>query len=54
MKSATPQAAVPTWDTVTILGHIIPVARDETGEGYFSPRGVCEALGIDWPRQEKI
>lgn len=43
----------PTWDTVAILGHTIPVARDETGEGYFSPRAVCEAVGISWQVQQR-
>ena len=42
-----------TFETVSILGHAVPVARNDKGEGYFSPRAICEALGIDWKNQHK-
>ena len=51
MKKTVCQSTV--FDTVSILGHAVPVARNDKGEGYFSPRAICEALGIDWKNQHK-
>lgn len=43
------------YEDVSVCGHPITCAIMEDGEGFFSPRHVCDALGIGWTAQfEKI
>lgn len=37
-------------ETITVAGVELPVAMHE-GQAYFSPRHVCDGLGIAWPPQ---
>jgi hypothetical protein len=38
-------------EEVAVCGEYILAAVTEDGKAYFSPRHVCDALGIDWPTQ---
>jgi phage antirepressor YoqD-like protein len=38
-------------EEVAVCGEYILAAVTEDGKAYFSPRHVCDALGIAWPRQ---
>ena len=38
-------------EEVAVCGEYILAAVTEDGKAYFSPRHVCDALGIDWKTQ---
>ena len=38
-------------EEVTVIDSTVLVALNEEGRGFFSPRHVCDALGIDWNGQ---
>lgn len=40
-------------EEVAVCGEYILAAVTEDGKAYFSPRHVCDALGITWSRQRK-
>lgn len=42
-----------TFETITIANCEVPVAVTAQDKVYFSPRHICEALGIDWSSQLK-
>lgn len=38
-------------EIITIADTPVPAAVGQDGKVYFSPKAICEGLGIDWPSQ---
>ncbi len=45
------EGAVDAAGGISIADTQVPAAVGQDGKTYFSPKAICEGLGIDWPSQ---